>query len=57
MLTEFDKICDRGSVVPGFISRNLYLMITKSGGKLPLCFIMVYPNVNHALNHAASSFS
>ena len=55
----------------GFISCNLHLMIAESSGakisaiaamnlcsgELPLCFIVIYSNVNHALYHAISSFS
>lgn len=57
VFTEFYKIRDRRRIMSGFISCNLHLMIAESSGELPLCFIVIYSNVNHALYHAISSFS
>ena len=37
--------------MPGFISRDLHLMIPNSLCQLSLAFIMVHANVDHALNH------
>ena len=57
VFAEFYKIRNRGGIMPCLISCDLHLMIAESGGKLPLSFVVIYSNVNHALYHAISSFS
>jgi len=56
MLTEFHKIVNRRHIFPGFVSRDLHLMIANRRGKVPLRFIVVDPNIYHTLYHIADSF-